>query len=196
VNLPDGIRGRVVAIGLLLLPLILLFHFVGRPLQSAYAGLNDDIDGLRSDVARYRGLIAGLPELRAMADRLERMQPLAPYLLAGDNPTLGAAALQRHLRTIAERAGASVTSVRVEPADGDDDLAMVRLRARLQTDSAGLRTTLHALETQRPFVFVEQIRISTRQRDPRQGDGLDVQLTLSGLLDARASNDDPGADRG
>jgi general secretion pathway protein M len=198
VNLPGGIRGRLVAIGLLVLPLVLVGEYVLRPLLSAYMSYHDDIAALHDEIARYRGVIAELPALRASIERLDRTQPLRPYLLGGGNPALAAAALQRQLRSLADEHDATLVSVRVEPAVPEGDLERIRVRARLQTSSRGLRDTLHALESSRPYLFVEQLSASTRERRRREratDSVIDVQMVVSGLR-APVTRSDPGAANG
>ena len=192
-NLPVGLRGRLVALGLLLTPLILVIHFGVRPLASAYLEVNDDIVNLREDISRYQGIIGELPDLQTAMNRLRRIQPLAPYLLAGVNPTLAAARLQRHLQEVAKQHGASIVRVRVQSTAADSPLDSVLVLARLQTDTRGLRDTLHALETGKPYVFVDRLNITSRQqrRRTKPTGRLDVQMTLSGL---RAVGDEEARD--
>ncbi len=198
-NLPVGIRGRLAAVGLLVLPLIFLGHYALRPLLSAYMSYHDDIAALHEEIGRYRGVIAELPALRTSIDRLGRTQPLRPYLLGGDNPALAAASLQRQLRNLADEHDATLVSVRVEPAVADGDLERIRVRARLQTSSRGLRDTLHGLESSRPYLFVEQLSASTRQSRRRSSTPansmIEVQIVVSGLR-APASRPDEAAANG
>ena len=181
-TLPKGARGRFVAIGLLLVPLILLANFGVRPLIGAYMGMTDGIAQAEDDIARLSRILSERPSLEASATHLRKTQATAPFLLAGESATLAAAGLQRHLQTVADQAGVQVVSVRVEEPAADGPLERIALLVRLQADNRGLRDLLYALETGTPYLFVEALNVSVRSgRRAVLADPVDVRLTLSGL---------------
>lgn len=181
-NLPVGTRGRIVALLLVLLPVILVLQFAIFPLFSAYDEFSNEIESMQDEITRYRTVIGELPALQAAAAELQKQQPLTPFLLPGSNSALAAAALQRHLQKLAAEHEARIVSVRVQPAVPDGPLQKISVQARLQADSRGLRNLLHALESGTPFVFIDTLNISTRvQRRRTAIDRLEVSMNLSAL---------------
>ncbi|WP_078119541.1 type II secretion system protein GspM [Thiosocius teredinicola] len=189
---PEGIRGRLTALAILLIPLILFANYVLVPLVDVYSTGSEDIEGMQDDITRYRRLIGQQADLEAADERLQQAQPLKPYLINGNNQALAAANLQRLLQDAAAAKGVRVLSLRVQNPRALGPLERVSVEARLQSDTPGLRNLLHTLETSKPYLFVDDMRINVRTNRRRNAiqDLLDVQLTLYGLRepdDARGS---------
>lgn len=181
-TLPVGVRGRVVAVSLLVIPLILLLNYGIGPLVKAYLATGEDIHAAEDDIKRYQRIIAELPSLKAAMTQFEQEQPLAPFLLTGSNPALAAAGLQRRLQDIAAKHGVRIVSVRVQPPVPDGPLQRISVQARLSADTAGLRDILYELEANRPYVFVDDLTITARPRRRNvSSDVLEIRITLSGL---------------
>ena len=181
-TLPVGVRGRVIAVSLLLIPLILLLNYGIGPVVKAYLATGEDIHAAEDDINRYQRIIAELPSLKAAMSQFEQEQPLAPFLLTGSNPALAAAGLQRRLQDIAAKHGVRIVSVRVQPPVPDGPLQRISVQARLSADTAGLRDILYELEANRPYVFVDDLTITARPRRRNvSSDLLEIRITLSGL---------------
>lgn len=182
-NLPQGIRGRLVALALVLIPAILLMRFVLWPLAESYASSGSELEATRAQIARYQGLLNELPALEEAVAQLERSNPLAPYLLAGANRALAAADLQGRLQEAAQKHGASILSLRVKTPVGEGALERIAVEARLRADVGELRDLLYFIETATPYLFVEDLSINMRQsRRARSAPlGLEISLTVFGL---------------
>ncbi len=182
-NLPIGLRGRLVALGLLLIPVILVIEFILMPLIERYAALNGDIVELEQDIARYQILLAELPSLRSNIEQLDASNPLAPYLLEGDNQALAAASLQRRLQQSATRLGVRVISLRVQPPRRVGPLERIAVEARLQSSLDALHDLLLDIEAGMPTTFVDNMSISVRAARGRvdASSYLDVGFTTYGL---------------
>jgi general secretion pathway protein M len=183
VTLPTGIRGRLVALAILLIPLILLARYLVLPTAGMYLEARENLKDTRSEIARYQRLLGQAPALREAIVRFERTTPLAPFLLAGGNRSLAAAGLQRHLQDAAKEHGVTVLSLRVQNPVGDGPLERIAVDARLRAGTAELRDLLYFFETSRPYLFVEDLSINVRQsrRRTAQAGRLEVRLTLYGL---------------
>ncbi|MCB1801378.1 MAG: hypothetical protein KDI82_06795 [Gammaproteobacteria bacterium] len=182
-NLPQGTRGRLVAVALLLIVLILATEFIVRPLADIYrAGVDENFD-MRRDITRYRHLLAEKPALEQLAERLRTNDPLAPVTLTGGNPALAAAELQQRLQEAARKNGVRVISLRILESESEGPLERIGVDTRMQTDIRGLRNMLFELETGSPYMFLDGLSIRTRNTRRRQstGENLDVRLSLHGL---------------
>lgn len=182
-TLPQGARGRLVAVGLLLIVLILAAEFVVRPLAGLYrAGVDENFD-MRRDITRYRHLLAEKPALERLAEHLQTNDPLKPVTLSGGNPALAAAELQQRLQEAARKNGVRVISLRILQSESEGPLERIGVDTRMQTDIRGLRNMLFELETGAPYMFLDSLSIRTRNTRRRQsgGENLDVRLSLYGL---------------
>ena len=187
-NLPVGVRGRLVALALLLIPLILLVRFVVWPAAGAWMEREDELAETRLQITHYRRLLAQMPALREAAAQFEQTRPLSSLLLSGGNRALAAADLQRSLQRAVEEQGATMLSLRVKPTAPQGTLERIAVEARLRSDVRQLRDLLYYVETSTPYLFIDDLSINVRtarRRSPRN-DLLDVTLTVFGLRQAEA----------
>lgn len=183
-TLPEGIRGRLVALGLLLVPVILLMKFAFWPLLESYTSAADELEITREEITRYQRLLNQAPALQAAVSRIERTRPLAPYLLSGTNRALAAAGVQRNLQDAAKTHNVTILSLRVQNPVDDGPLERILVEARLRADTKELRDFLYFVETTTPYLFVEELSIDvrpTRRRRAVANNPLEVRVTLYGL---------------
>jgi len=185
-TLPQGPRGRLVALALVLIPVILLARFVVWPMVGLYASSGNTLDATREKIARYQRLLNELPAIEAAVAELDRKNPLAPYLLTGMNRALAAADLQRRLQEAAEKHGVTILSLRVRPPAAEASLERIAVEARLRGDIRPLRDLLYTIETTTPYMFVDNLSINVRRsrRARSAPTGLEINLTLYGLRPA------------
>jgi len=184
-TLPLGVRGRLVALALLLIPAILMIRFIVWPIAGSFISAADDLEITREEIARYQRLLNQMPAMQEAVSRYESQRPLAPYLLAGSNRALAAAEMQGHLQDAAKKHGVTILSLRVQKADSDrGPLERVAVEARVRSSIPELRDLLHFIETTTPYLFVENLSINVRQsrrRNATRTSALDVRITLYGL---------------
>ena len=187
-TLPVGVRGRLVALALLLIPLILLVRFALLPAFGAWMSQEDELAETRLQINHYRRLLAQMPALREAATELKQTRPLSALLLSGDNRALAAAGLQRSLQRAVEEHGATMLSLRVKPAGTQGTLEKIAVEARLRSDIRQLRDLLYYVETSKPYLFVDDLSINVRaaRRRAKRNDLLDVTLTVFGLRQPEA----------
>ncbi len=181
-TLPVGMRGRLTALALLFIVLVLLTRLAVQPMAAAYANVGEDVATGQDALQRYQRIIAELPALKAAASRTARNRPLAPFLLAGSNASLAVANLQQRLQDSAERHNASIVTVRVLDPVTEGPLERVVLQAQLKAGTQALRDLLFELESGRPYLFVESLTVHPIRRSRQQNaGGLDIRLTLAGM---------------
>jgi len=201
-TLPQGPRGRLVALALVLIPTILLVRFLVWPFVSTLASSGSTLESTRDEIARYQRLLNELPALEAAVTELERNHPLGAYLLSGRNRALAAAGLQRRLQEAAEKHGVTILSLRVRPPVAEAPLERIAVEARLRADTGPLRDLLYYIETTSPYMFVENLSINVRRSRSRSRGraststaptGLEINLTLYGLRAADQAETDRGS---
>lgn len=137
---------------------------------------------LRDIAARVRTRGPGLV-------RAERTLAADPFL-PGATPTLAANGLQRRVVALAEASGVRLRTIGAEAVTAveGDALPHVTLQAAASARVAALQKLLYRLETETPFVLVDEVAIRAPQA--AAGDGLrpvldpelDVDLRLIGFL--------------
>lgn len=180
--LPTGIRGRWVALGLLLVIIIVTYQLTLAPLWARYQALAPAITEQQQQVQRYQRLAAQAPQLRERLQLLRNDARFNDYLVAGNGSALAAAALQQRLQGLAQAHHGQVLSTRVGKPQTEGDFERITLNARLQINLVGLQELLNSLETQSPYLFVRNLSIYRQTgRNTQNQAQLEVQLDIDGL---------------
>ncbi|MCJ2032080.1 type II secretion system protein GspM [Methylobacterium sp. J-043] len=152
------------ASSLLLLALVVVaIALVAWPIIGSLSAMHEDIAAERARLANLR---AKRVDLKSIEGELEAERSEA----TGRNPLIldvtGSAAawerMERLLREIAARSGATVVSVRGLPLENEVDLKAARMELMLRTSHEGIRPLIENIEAARPLVFIETITMRGR----------------------------------
>lgn len=163
VDLPTGPRGRVLAVALAVLVLLLLWFGIASPLLGWYS---DRADALvqREILARHMAYLAArLPALEREAGTLRAGASAPDALLPGSNDAVAAAALQERVHALAGQAGTVVLSVEILPSEQVGQFRRIGLRLSLQADLPHFVKLVQLLGQTRPRILVDDLEI---QRHP------------------------------
>jgi general secretion pathway protein M len=186
-------RDRWLALALLLAVLGLLYLLVLHPLFVAPLRETDArIQELQARDARLRGLLAQRTEVERRLAALDAQGGAG--FLAEPTAELAAAALIQQLEQVVVDASAGSRGCAIVNRTplGDEAQAgryrKVAVQVRLRCGNAETLAVLHALESARPWLFVDALSITAQRffavpgsAQPQQG-GLDVGFTLYGYL--------------
>ncbi len=116
--LPTGRPGRLLALGIALLLLVVLWEAIGSPLAGLYRGRAQALAERRMVAVHMAALAAQLPALRRAATAGgARPGPVA--LIAGSSDAIAAAALQEQVQQMATGLGATLSSSEsLQPSQG------------------------------------------------------------------------------
>lgn len=186
-------RDRWLALALLLAVLGLLYLLVLHPLFVAPLRETDArIQELQARDARLRGLLAQRAQVERRLAALDAQGGAG--FLAEPTAELAAAALIQQLEQVVVDASAGSRGCAIVNRTplGDEAQAgryrKVAVQVRLRCGNAETLAVLHALESARPWLFVDALSITAQRffavpgsAQPQQG-GLDVGFTLYGYL--------------
>jgi general secretion pathway protein M len=186
-------RDRWLALALLLAVLGLLYLLVLHPLFVAPLRETDArIHELQARDARLRGLLAQRAEVERRLAALDAQGGAG--FLAEPTAELAAAALIQQLEQVVVDASAGSRGCAIVNRTPLGDEAQggryrkVAVQVRLRCGNAETLAVLHALESARPWLFVDALSITAQRffavpgsAQPQQG-GLDVGFTLYGYL--------------
>lgn len=195
-NFPTGLRGKLVALAILLIVITLMVEFAIRPAARMYQQLDDEILDMRRDILRMQQLMSRTPLLKKAAAKLKNKDPLARVTLSGNNTALAAAELQQLIQDTAAKYDAHIITLRVRPTTvAEENFERVMVEARLQSGITGLRNLLFALETNEPYLFIRQLAIRARPAAPRGKATalLDVTLEVYGMRNRHEHDTAQGA---
>ena len=182
-NLPTGWQGRLLAALLLLLVLAAAYVAVAAPLRGFYAERELRIANRRALLERLDSVAAELPGLHARVVTLRRTGDKQRLTLDGASDAIASAALQGHVEQYAARAGVTVGSTEILPAEAAGAYRRIGLRLVVSGPYESLIKLLSELETATPPMIVGDLRIgSTRWRqDTHKEAGLASRLEIYGF---------------
>jgi len=202
-------RDRWLALALLLALLGLLYLLFVHPwftvpLREADAR----IDELQERDSRLRALLQQAPQIRQRLAELDARGSAAGFL-AEPTTELATAALIQRLERVVEEVSPGNRGCAIQnraPLSGDPPAGRyhrVTVQVRLRCGNAETLGVLHALESARPYLFVDALNITAQRyfaipgnNLPQEG-GLDVSFDLYGYLrPAPVANAEGGANRG
>jgi general secretion pathway protein M len=154
--LPEGRRGRILALSLTLTVLAALWFGVAQPLIDWHAGQAEDLEGRRALAARMAGLVETLPALRQEA-AATRPAPVA--LLEGANDAIAGAAMQGAVQALARTAGANLASIETLPAEPRGAWRRIGLRVSLTASWPVLVELMRAIEQGSPGMLIDELQL-------------------------------------
>lgn len=192
-------QSRFLAIAILVVLLLLLIRILLVPLWVSWSDYGARIDALESRLAVYERLADGLPEARDRLAELQASQPSDDWYLSESTPALAAAGLQQLLHRQVTVGGGQVISTQTLNQDDDAPLQSVSIQVHLRGELSDLVDLLYSLESGRPVLFVDNLRVlanprrqaSTRVRNVRQRGAeipaLDIRFDLTGYTGREVS---------
>ncbi|MEO6226704.1 MAG: type II secretion system protein GspM [Thermomonas sp.] len=187
-------RDRLLALALLLavlgpVYLTLVHPLFTQPLRDADARIAE----LRDRDARLRAMLKQAPEISQRLAAIDA-RGTATGFLAQPTPELATAALIQQLEQVVLEVspgnrGCAITNrapLSGEPPPGR--FRRVTVQVRLRCGNGETLAVLHALESARPYLFVDVLNISSQRyfaipgNNPPQQGGLDVSFDLYGYL--------------
>ena len=176
----DAIPGSVRAVLLLLLTALLVWFGAVTPYLDGLKHSSRAIEAAEEQLALFRNAAGrGARETDPLAEK-----NLALYLLPGASSSASAAYLQERASAVAHGSGAVMLSFELlpQPPASDAQLETVTGRIRMTGNTGALRAWLHAMESQRPLLQLDNVFVRARSpSDSVPGGHLDVQIDLSGF---------------
>lgn len=183
-ELPTGMRGRIVALSLPAILLLVLLLGIIMPLADYWRSIDERHTQLLNKARAYERLIARKDAMARQVRSLEAGLTEAVDYLPKAEPAMAAAGVQAGLGQLAERSGATVRSTQTLPARAQDGFTAVGLQLNVTGSMRSIREILYEIEVGHPRLVVDRLAI-TPARDlganARPGD-VDMSLDLHGYM--------------
>ncbi|GAB6968709.1 hypothetical protein JCM25156A_27470 [Komagataeibacter kakiaceti JCM 25156] len=155
-TLPEGRRGRALALGLGLVFVLLFWNGLVMPLWGWYQARAVALNAKSILVAHMAARAAALPALRRQA---ASAPPVPAFLLEGANDTVAAAALQEKVQQMAAAQGASLSSVETLGAVSVGRYRRIGVSIAMVTSFPALIHLLDAVEQAAPTLLVDDLQL-------------------------------------
>ena len=152
---------RTAAFGLLVAVLAVLTFGVAKPIVHRFAELVASIEEQQQQLEQFTAAAAQDVTVRSLEQRRVAEFALGEFL-PGDSETAVQTNLQTTVAGIAQANGVRILSARRLPERERAPFKLAGLGISLVTDIGSLQKLLHAIETGRPYLFVEAADISSQ----------------------------------
>lgn len=192
--MPDPEQSRPLALGLLAIALLVVYFAGFHWFVARHLSLSEEIDTLRSQIARFKGTVELADPMRRRLDQLRTSQMDNALFLGGTDPNLATAELIRLLRdwvdtTAADTDLCSITNTSPRRYTDPERFQSVRVNVRMQCPLDDFMRVLYEMESSVPLVFVDSIMINQRltpdqaRRGGAQPYGqLDIRFEMYGFI--------------
>ena len=130
-GLPEGRRGQILAVGLVVILAVLCWVAVAAPLMGWYDARQTQLESRRALLDHMAARARELPALRRMARASHDSAGTNATLLTGDSDAIAAATLQGVIQDMATTAGSALSSEEVLPAVQQGGFRQIGLRIAL-----------------------------------------------------------------
>jgi general secretion pathway protein M len=157
-TLPDGTRGRLLAVTLALLLLAAIAAGIAVPVYLLHQRYDDVRSSAEERIDRYRRVAALRGEYQRALDVIKARES-GRFFLKSPAPTLAGAELTDLVRPLLEANGARLTSIQPTTVKDDAGFRLYSLNIGFNATPAALQKTLYALETGLPYLFIDNITL-------------------------------------
>jgi general secretion pathway protein M len=151
-------QSRALAIGLLVAAVALALGVLLLPVVVLHNHYSDAIASLTDRLARYRRVAAQAPEYRAALDAM-RDKNGSSFFLKNKAPNLAGAELQELVRGAIEGNGGRITTSQNQAPKDEGRFKQITVNVQFFASTPNLQKILNALETQQPYLVVENITL-------------------------------------
>jgi hypothetical protein len=151
-------HSRALAIALLFGVVFLGLAVLLAPFLLLHSHYNAAIDAAQERLDRYRSISAQGPGLQKALDALREKQGRR-FFLKNTAANLAGAELQDLVRAAVENNAGRITTVQITTPRDDGRIRQIGVNLQLFATTANLQKILYALETQQPYMVVENLTV-------------------------------------
>lgn len=169
-------QSKWAAIGLLGLVVVVVVMAVAVPWWLLNRHYDDAIEESVIRLERYSRIIGTRESLQQRTTQVKALDAQNHYLKS-TNPSLAASELQEQVKAVLELYGGKLNSIQVLPHKDDGDYRQIAVSLQLNAPIGGVKAILHALESARPYLFVENFLVRVQNiGTPRNDASIDPEL--------------------
>jgi len=168
---------QAVAVGLLVILLLLIFW----SFFSLFMERQQEVQHLENILSRYERAIKMEPVLQQRLSHMKKPAKGDNLFLSGENEALAGAALQDNFKAIVEMAHGTVERSQNLGGQAEGNFQKITVRSQLVLSINSLQKILYAMESGKPYIFIENLEIKNASNQKNtQGDLLKVVVDFYG----------------
>jgi hypothetical protein len=177
-ELPTGVRGRLLALSLPALLLLVVLLGIVMPLVDYWRSVEAEHTQLFNKTRAYERLASRKDAITRQVRVLEDELTQAVDYLPKAEPAMAAAQVQADLGQLAERLGAVVRSSLTLPAKAEDGFTAVGFQLNVTGSMRSIRDILYEIETGHPRLVIDRLTITPAQESGADGQSRDVDMSV------------------
>lgn len=154
-------QGRRLAVGILAAVVLAVALAVALPVWLLHRYYNEAIADNAGKLARYSRIAATRPEVAKQLEAMRSKEPRRFFLRSGA-AALSAAEAQEAIRAIVEGQGGKLISMQPPTSKDEGRYRQVTSSVQIQANIFALRKILNAVETNVPYLFVDNLSVRTQ----------------------------------
>jgi general secretion pathway protein M len=190
-------QSRTAAVVILLLLMATVLAVAIYPVWSMNMAYNAKIGATQFQIQRYQRIASQDDRYQQEFNNLKQNQQSDPRYLQSKTDLLANAELQRRIKQVIAAERGEIISTQTAQISQDKLLNKVAIRIRMKATLESLKQILHQLETQKPYLFVDNISLRgrhlPRRRLPTTKDiakeirMLDLEFLVTGYIKSSSS---------
>lgn len=178
----QSLRSRFIALLLLVIGLMALFAAFALPAWSLNNHYDELIASMQNQLEIYRRVTTHSDQYQAEYQRLVRLQAQDRRYLRSDTESLATAELQQAVKQVIAGKNGEIISTQVTPSKDEEGFKRVAIRIRMKSTLEDMVKIFHAIESQKPYLFIDDVNVRSRQVSRRRMPAnQDLQEALSQL---------------
>jgi len=177
-------QSKTAALAILVFVLLSIVSAIALPLWLLNKRYDTAVEDAAVRLDRYSRIVGMRDDLQTKAVEIKALEATHHFLKSA-SPALAAAELQERAKAILDENGGKVDSIQILPHKDDGLYRQVSVLLRLSAPLSSVKAMLHALESARPYLFIDNFSIRVTNLSPVRNDSasepdLTVQFELTG----------------
>ena len=183
-ELPTGTPGRILALAIPAVALLLLIFGLVMPLTEYWRTLDSEHTRLADQAAGYERLLSRQSKLQSDVVALKGQLDEGADFLPQAEPAVVAAQVQGNLAELAERSGAAIRSTLTLPIAVKDGFTAIGFQLNVTGSMMAVRDLLYAIESGHPRLVIDRMSLMPSQQSDSgaQSGEVDMSLDLHGYM--------------
>jgi general secretion pathway protein M len=185
-------QSKQLAVGILSILILLFIFAVLYPIWALNQRYDEKIANYQHKIQHYQRIYSQADHYQDEANRLKRLRQSDRRYLQSETDSLAKAELQRRVKGVISSEKAEILSTQIIGNDQEDGFRKLTIRVRMKSTLQESVSIFHKLESEKPYLFVEEITIRSRpvgrRRLPmtneikRALELLDIDFKLAGYM--------------
>ncbi|MES9975519.1 type II secretion system protein GspM [Candidatus Thiodiazotropha sp. LNASS1] len=155
-------QSRILAVAILIVILVTVSVLALYPAWSMNTTYSARIEDTQFQIQRYQRIANQDERYQLEFNKLKRVQQSDSRYLQSKTDSLANAELQRRIKQVVAAGQGEIISTQTAPISQEEILNKIAIRVRMKSTLENLKQIMYQLESQKPYLFIENISLRSR----------------------------------